>query len=156
MWAHAGQSRTSNDPWHIPSWWSWWLCWAQRLILQSLCCQKYSYSNSGFVQELASLQMLSPGILKQKRNKKDVHVSVMTKILKICIKVMKIVENIGNLSYLGTKKVNQSLWQSKMCLLKKKCWISVATETSVATQILCAMQCSAPPICHLWLAWRPS
>lgn len=55
--------------------------------------------------------MLSPGILKQKRKgkKKDVQVSVMTKILKICIKLVKIVENIGNLSYLGTKKVNQNL-----------------------------------------------
>lgn len=56
--------------------------------------------------------MLSPGILKQKRKgekKKDVQVSVMTKILKICIKLVKIVETIGNLSYLGTKKVNQNL-----------------------------------------------
>lgn len=69
-------------------------------------------------------------------------VSVMTKILKICIEVMKITENIGNFSYLGTKKVNQNLWQSKMCLFKK-CWISVATETSVATRIPCAVQRSA-------------
>ena len=46
---------------------------------------------------------------EKRRKKKDVQVSVMTKILKICIKLVKIVENIGNLSYLGTKKVNQNL-----------------------------------------------
>lgn len=153
MRACAGESRTSNNPWHIPSWWSWWLYWAQRLILQSLCCQKYSYSNSGFVQEWASLQMLSPGILKQKRKKRCASFC-NDKTLKICIKVMKIVDNIGNLSCLGTKKVNQRMWESKMCLFKK-CWISVATELSVVTQIPCAVQCSAALIASSLAMWQP-
>lgn len=78
---------------------------------------------------------------KRERKKEDVQVSVMTKILKICIKVLETVEETGNLSCLGTKKINQRLRLSREDPFKKKCWVSVATASSVCREVLLSSHC---------------